>query len=173
MSTKTELLALLAQRKGAMPPGRSLRTPSAYPETRSGKPSKRCRRRATQSKACRAPVIVCAKKADILTRDAICEALHVPLKLHLLDKVDSTNNYAKTLSELSLPRLSFLRSDCRTRQTGAQLLLPGRQGHLHELRFLSAARTEPGDARHHDDRGCSLPRLGILDGIASKDQVGQ
>ena len=40
-----------------------------------------------------------------MTRDAICEALHVPLKLHLLDKVDSTNNYAKTLSELSLPQL--------------------------------------------------------------------
>ena len=57
------------------------------------------------------------QKADILTRDAICEALHVPLKLHLLDKVDSTNNYAKTLSDLSLRRKTSLKQTAGRRQT--------------------------------------------------------
>ena len=105
MSTKTELLALLAQKEGRYASGQELADTLGVSRNAIWKAVKALQAQGYTIESLPSTGYRLRQKADILTRDAICEALHVPLKLHLLDKVDSTNNYAKTLSELSLPQL--------------------------------------------------------------------
>ena len=105
MSTKTELLALLAQKEGRYASGQELADTLGVSRNAIWKAVKALQEQGYAIESLPSTGYRLRQKADILTRDAICEALHVPLKLHLLDKVDSTNNYAKTLSDLSLPQL--------------------------------------------------------------------
>ena len=100
MSTKTELLALLAQKEGRYASGQELADTLGVSRNAIWKAVKALQAQGYTIESLPSTGYRLRQKADILTRDAICEALHVPLKLHLLDKVDSTNNYAKTLSEL-------------------------------------------------------------------------
>ena len=105
MSTKTELLALLAQKEGRYASGQELADTLGVSRNAIWKAVKALQEQGYAIESLPSTGYRLRQKADILTRDAICEALHVPLKLHLLDKVDSTNNYAKTLPDLSLPQL--------------------------------------------------------------------
>ena len=45
------------------------------------------------------------QKADILSADILKEKIKYPCKLHVFDKIDSTNNFAKTLTDVSVPQL--------------------------------------------------------------------
>lgn len=50
------------------------------------------------------------QKSDILSADVLQESLDFPCKIHILDEVDSTNNYAKTLPNLSCPNIIIANS---------------------------------------------------------------
>lgn len=45
------------------------------------------------------------QKGDVLSAGCIKEALHFPCKIILLETVDSTNNYAKRMGDISMPNL--------------------------------------------------------------------
>ena len=46
-----------------------------------------------------------AQSSDLLSSEYIKESLPFPCRVQVLDKVDSTNNYAKTISDLSCPHI--------------------------------------------------------------------
>lgn len=46
-----------------------------------------------------------AQSSDLLSGEYIQENLSFPCKIHLMDKIDSTNNYAKGITDLSVPHI--------------------------------------------------------------------
>lgn len=45
------------------------------------------------------------QKGDVLSASCIRDAVNIPCKVHILDSVDSTNNYAKTLGDVTIPNI--------------------------------------------------------------------
>lgn len=105
MSTKTELLALLGQQEGRYASGQELANALGVSRNAVWKAVKSLQEQGYPIESLPSTGYRLKQKADILTKEAIQDSLCLPMKLHLLDKVDSTNNYAKTLQDLSLPQL--------------------------------------------------------------------
>ena len=105
MSTKTQLLALLSQQEGRYASGQELANALGVSRNAVWKAVKSLQEQGYTIESLPSTGYCLKQKADILTEEALAEQLRFPLKLHVLDKVDSTNNYAKSLQELSVPQL--------------------------------------------------------------------
>lgn len=69
------------------------------------------------------------QKSDVLSAEYIQDKLSFPCKVHILDLVDSTNDYSKTLTDLSIPNVVIANEQTRGKgRLGRSFYSPASKG---------------------------------------------
>lgn len=116
MSTKLNLLALLNENKGRFTSGQELADSLGVSRNSVWKAVKALQDQGYNIKSLPSTGYKLLDESDVLSPDYIKENLKSPCKVHIFDRIDSTNNYAKTLDCSQMPQLII--SDEQTKGRG-------------------------------------------------------
>lgn len=105
MSTKLKLLELFNQRKSQYISGQELADVLGVSRNSVWKAIKKLQEQGYNIESKASVGYRLFQAGDLLSAEYIREKLSFPCKIHILDKVDSTNNYAKKIEDLSCPHL--------------------------------------------------------------------
>ncbi len=105
MSTKLKLLEIFSQREGEYLSGQELANALGLSRNAIWKAIKNLQEQGFQIETKPATGYRLIKKGDILSKDYIEESLPFPAKVHILQSVDSTNDFAKRLTDVTIPNI--------------------------------------------------------------------
>ncbi len=105
MSTKSDLITLLDKQKGRVVSGQELADRLGVSRNAVWKAAKTLREQGFAIESIQGVGYCLSESRDIISKDFLNENIAYPCTVHLLDKVDSTNNYAKKLNSSDCPQL--------------------------------------------------------------------
>lgn len=136
MSTKTKLLSLLNENKEKLISGQMLADTLGISRNAVWKAVKSLQEQGFAIESVQGTGYRLAENRDIISVDFLSEAITVPCTVHLLDSVDSTNNYAKKLDTTQGAQLVIAREQTSGRgRLGRSFYSPADKGIYMSLAF--------------------------------------
>lgn len=97
MSTKTVLLALLHEKNGSFVSGQDIASRLGVSRNAIWKAVKSLQEQGFEVESQAGVGYRLAAERDIISKDVLADEIKYPCSIHVFDKIDSTNNYAKKL----------------------------------------------------------------------------
>ncbi len=105
MSTRSELLALLNENAGKFVSGQEIASRLEISRNAIWKAVNSLKEHGFEIESRAGVGYKLAQQRDVLSRDALCRKISYPCDIHIFEKIDSTNNYAKKLDYSEVPQL--------------------------------------------------------------------
>ena len=105
MSTKTVLLALLHEKNGSFVSGQDIASRLGVSRNAIWKAVKSLQEQGFEVESQAGVGYRLAAERDIISKDVLADEIKYPCSIHVFDKIDSTNNYAKKIEACKTPQL--------------------------------------------------------------------
>ncbi len=136
MSTKTELLSLLSENPGAFYSGQEIAGRLGISRNSIWKAANSLKEQGFEVESRAGVGYRLAADRDIISRDVLANKITHPCNIHVFEKIDSTNNYAKTLDVSGGPHLIIASEQTAGRgRLGRSFYSPAEKGIYMSLAF--------------------------------------